>query len=334
MLPRRRDTLTAKAPLADRPRGARNPPIGQYQPVRWIAKAALQGGISMLPNADAANYRFQRRITRTLPRSKEGFLQHAYEAAEHIEALERLSGTAAEKARLYEFGAGWDLIGPLTNCALGVSAQTLVDIRHNVRLELVNDTLRQLHRDRELIGERLDRELRALDTEPLASLGELQERFGIRYLAPSDARSTGLDPGSFDLISSTFTMEHIQGADLAAILAESRRLLAPGGLMSSAIDMKDHYSYFDASISPYNFLRFSERVWWALNPPIHFQNRLRRSDYLRLFEGAGHAVVEERTVWGSEDDLLLVASLPPAARFRDYEPRDRGARELRIATRG
>ena len=47
---------------------------------------------------------------------------------------------------------------------------------------------------------------------------------------------------------------------------------------------KGHYSCFDGTIGPYNFLRFSDELWGLVSPGLHYQNRLRRSDYLRLLE--------------------------------------------------
>ena len=44
---------------------------------------------------------------------------------------------------------------------------------------------------------------------PIASLEELEARFGIRYLAPRDARATALPAGSVDFVSSTSTLEHV-----------------------------------------------------------------------------------------------------------------------------
>ena len=74
--------------------------------------------------------------------------------------------------------------------------------------------------------------------------------------------------------------------------------------MSSRIDLSDHHSHFDASLSPYNFLRFDDRRWRLANSSLLFQNRLRRPD---------EAV---------PDDL--------AEGFRAYEPEDLAVVGLRL----
>ena len=64
----------------------------------------MQGSISVLPRSDSVNLAFQRRVTRTLPRSKESFLQHVSEAAVHVDALRVRTNIATGDARVYEFG--------------------------------------------------------------------------------------------------------------------------------------------------------------------------------------------------------------------------------------
>ena len=51
--------------------------------------------------------------------------------------------------------------------------------------------------------------------------------------------------------------------------------------------MQDHYSFFDPGISAFNFLKFSEPTWSLINSSVHYQNRLRASDFRRLHEDAG-----------------------------------------------
>jgi SAM-dependent methyltransferase len=76
-------------------------------------------------------------------------------------------------------------------------------------------------------------------------------------------------------------------------LKETHRLLKPGGILSMRIDYKDHWSYFDNSIGPYNFLVYSKKKWKRYNPSLHYQNRMRHSDYLRIIKEVGFTLVKE-----------------------------------------
>jgi len=301
--------------------------------MRWLAKAALQRGLGLLPQGERLNYVFQRRVLRSLPAGESVFRRKFARALQHLGAYEEHGpGTPAEEACFYEFGAGWDLAIPLSYAALGVGRQVLVDIRPSVRVELVNDSLAAFDRLWEELEAEAGRQLRRLG-EPIGSPEELEERFGIAYLAPRDARTTGLAAETVDFVSSTDTCEHIPAGDLAAIFHESRRLLRPGGAFSCRIDLQDHYSYFDPSLSRYNFLRFSDRVWSLVNSPLHNQNRLRSHDYLRLVREAGFEVVAERPSAPSEQGLEELRALPLASRFRRYTPEELGVTILSFVAR-
>jgi SAM-dependent methyltransferase len=295
-------------------------PLLRSPPMRWLVKATAQNLFSVLPRGERLNYQFQRRVIRSLPTSDARFRRKLVRAFQHFDAFARY-GKAGEPV-FYEFGAGWDLAVPLAYYGLGVERQILVDIRPIVRLELVNDSIRKFEASKQELEEAGGRSLRPLGAADVSSLAELEERFGIRYLAPCDARDTGLPAQSIDFISSTDTMEHIPEDDLLRILVECRRLLKPEGLMSYRIGMEDHYAYFDRSVSHYNFLRFPDPVWRLLNPALHYQSRLRHPDYVRLARAAGLEIVEDRPSRPTEADLATLRGMKLARRFRDAYARE------------
>ena len=301
--------------------------------MRWVVKAAFQKTMSLLPVSHRVNYLFQRRIARSLPSSDEEFVRKAVIAVQHFNEFSAHGNVEKEKAVFYEFGTGWDLAIPLIFYSLGIEHQILVDIRPNVRADLVEDSIAKLARHRRRLEEEADEALRPLPVPRIASLSRLKE-FGIAYLAPRDARNTGLPSRSVDFVSSTMTLEHVPEPDIASILDESARLLTPGGLLSCRIDLQDHYSYVDGSVSRYNFLKFSDRTWKLVNSGVHFQNRLRYPDYVRLVKAAGLEVVSERVSRPSTRDLELLAAmkLPPEFRGR-YSLEELGVKGLTIVAR-
>src|SRR3954468_5086516 len=285
--------------------------------MRWLAKAAVQKGLGALPQGERLNYVFQRRVLRSLPAGDGALRQKFSRAVQHLGAYEQHGpGVPAAEATFYEFGAGWDLAIPLAYGLLGVGRQVLVDIRPSARVELVNDSLASFERLRGELEGIAGRELRDAGGA-VARLEDVEERFGIRYLAPCDARGTGLPAESIEFVSSTDTCEHIRGTDLAQIFRECHRLLRPAGAFSCRIDLQDHYAYFDRSLSKYNFLRYPDGAWQLVNSPLHFQNRLRAPDYLRLVREAGFEVVVERPSGPSKDGLDELEHLPLAPRFRN-----------------
>ena len=94
---------------------------------------------------------------------------------------------------------------------------------------------------------------------------------------------------------------------------EGKRLLRPGGLAIHHIDYSDHFAHSDPRLSPIHFLQYSEKQWarYAGNRYM-YMNRLRHDDMLRLFEEAGHRIVNEDL----QRNLGVTGALPLDARFR------------------
>ena len=70
----------------------------------------------------------------------------------------------------------------------------------------------------------------------------------------------------------------------------------------------------------------SHMDWRPFNSGKQYVNRLRHSDYLRMFREVGFTIVEETSVPGVPPDDLVVAD-----QFRGYAPDDLYAVKGRIA---
>ena len=291
--------------------------------MRWQVKAAIQRSLSVLPKGEELNFLLQKRVLRSFPVT-DGYLQeHFHEGMKHIEAVEAHGRVPLADVRAYEFGVGWTLIGPLTFWMAGIDRQTIVDISALMRWPLVNDSIARMSAMHDVLEARAGRPLRRIDPRPLRTQSELQNRFGIDYRAPLDARVTGLPAGSMDLISSTNTLEHIPEDDIAAIMRECARLLSADGLVSCRVDLQDHYSFFDSGISVYNYLRYSDRAWKLVNSRIHYQNRLRARDYLAFFEQGGLQVTDYTLGEPTPEHRATLSTLPIATRFTaKYRPEE------------
>jgi SAM-dependent methyltransferase len=286
---------------------------------RWVGKALVQQAVGALPRGHRVNALLQQRVTGRLPRQGEVFVAHVAEHARHQRALLDLRpGLAASGLRAFEFGAGYDLLGPMVRWSAGVDAQTLIDLRPVLRLELVNDTLRKFHDWHAELEAAAELPLRRPSAEPVTDLAEIEERFGIRYEAPRNATATGLPDASFELVTSTWTLEHIPPAEIVRILQEMRRLLTPDGIVSCLVDLKDHFSYFAPSLSPYSFLRFGDRAFSIVNPKLQWQSRLRAPEYRALAEAAGFDVLLEVDEPGLPEDLEALRRLRVAPRFAPF----------------
>ena len=225
--------------------------------MNWKIKAAIQLCLSKYTFGERLNYLLQRYVTRSLPGSDTCFLSQTSTARKHMEIANKYCSRPIKECVFYEFGAGWELIIPLAFYTFGVENQILVDIRNLLRSNLINSTIEKFQRMGSNLG--LDREPHHFLPSGCSLLLPLSKYYGIKYLAPYDARNTGIDACSIDFITSTNTLEHIPPKDIQMILKECHRLLKDDGVMSFFIDYSDHYSHFDRTITVYNFLQYSEK---------------------------------------------------------------------------
>jgi hypothetical protein len=285
--------------------------------MKWQTKSAVLRALDKLPAGDALYYFMQRNVTHSLPRPIKRIPEYSRNFYRHIEAF-RSWGIDLDKGLLMTFGAGWDLFENLIFYGYGVNRQIVIDIKPLARRELINGIAAYL--DKNAVEGAVPRRFLPLE-EATGLNASLLRRYGIDYRTPGDARSVDLLDRAVDMIATTHTLEHIPGDVIADIMKECRRLISPGGAVSMLIDYSDHYSHADPSISVYNFLRFPINEWRPHNVDRHFQNRLRHSDYERLFEAAGFRIVTNEPERPSDWKRLLQRQ-PIAQEFRGYELED------------
>jgi SAM-dependent methyltransferase len=287
--------------------------------MKWQTKSSVLRALDMLPSGgDNLHYFLQRNITRSLPRSIQQILKYAASHRRHIEAF-RSRGIELSNGLLMSFGAGWDLFENIVFYGYGINRQIVLDIKPLARIELIDGIAAYLS----------ENPLEGAAPRPFAPLGGdlkggLLRHYGINYLAPTDARATTLAPGSVDMIATTNTLEHIPKDVIADIMKECRRLIAPHGVVSMTVDYSDHFAHADPSITVYNFLSIEAEKWRRHNVDRHFQNRLRHSDYVRLFQEAAFKIVTQEPI-RPPDWKSLLERQTIVREFQGYEAEDLAA---------
>jgi SAM-dependent methyltransferase len=290
---------------------------------RWYLKAALQGVLSHVPGGRRGNEFLQAHVTRSLGFSDSFFRRKAGQAARHAAAYRELARVPRDDFTALELGTGWYPVVPVGLFLCGAGRVYTVDVRSGLTLERVRRVLTAYAAGaaQGTLGELLPghdatrvETLRAALAGPTATAEGLLSRVGVQVVV-GDVLRVGFEPGSIDLIVSNNTLEHVPAGVLEAMFGEFHRLLAADGLMSHSIDLSDHYSHFDHGISPYNFLRYSDRRWRWFNGDLGYQNRWRVSDYRDLHARIGFEIAEETSSAGRPQ---LIDTVPLAGRFRGY----------------
>lgn len=289
----------------------------------WMLRAAVQGGLSLLPKSQFWNYAVQKYVIKTLHQDIGTFHEKLVYSRRHVENYNFAASEPWPPPTALEIGTGWHPAVPIALYLCGVSKVRTIDkvgLAHSASVrEVIGHFLEYEEKGKLVemlpwvIADRLDVLRGILKSEVRSSSDEMLNRMGIRALV-CDARRVPLPDSSVKLFVSNLTLEHIPEDILRSIFLEFGRLAAPRPVMSHYIDMRDHYAGFDSSITPFNFLKYSGRVWRFCNNKLLHQNRLRVSDFRRIHADTGFKILSEHNNKGSEVDL---DSIRVAEEFRN-----------------
>ena len=306
---------------------------------KWVLKALVQKGISLLPYSHRINYLFQRYVTRGVVLNENYFFDRIIHGRNHLEAYRKLTGSKSPNKTL-ELGSGWYPIVPIYLYLTGSNEIWSIDILDYSSIEGINKTIEMfinqidaglLYPETEgFIEQRIDNLRQKLDRGSATKIDALLE-LNIKQII-ANAATTEFSSNYFDLIHSNNTFEHIPEAVLVNILKEFMRILKDHGAMSHFIDLSDHFAHFDHSISIYNFLRFSDFQWRIIDNSIQPQNRLRIADYHRILRktDVNYEVFDFR-----EGDFNALKSVRLHQRYAEYSMNDLAVSHCHfIATKG
>jgi hypothetical protein len=295
----------------------------------WLIKSATHRVISWLPRRQFWNGLLQSYITKSTELTPKVFEDKVRECQRHLEAM--ALGEARRQQTgftVLELGTGWLPIITVGLHLCGAREIWSVDIDPLLRKDRVRQLV-ELFRDYGQSG-KLHSLLPAVSSERLHGLASLIPFTGLEepaaflgrlniHILIQDARHLPLPEHSIDFFESSGVLEYIPPPVLHGIFREFHRLASPGAAMSHRLNLVDQFSYFDSSLTPFNFLKYSAAQWRWLNSPLIWQNRLRISDYRRLLDETGFELCREESVSGSPVDL---AKVKLAAEFEGYSEAD------------
>lgn len=203
------------------------------------------------------------------------------------------------------------------------------DINYNFSFKIAKQLVKVIYQNLDLVSDALgvkydllkDRceKIHNSDTEKI-----LFSNLNFEYNAPGDVRSTKLKSNTLDIIFSYGVIEHIPTKDLIEVLSETKRIMRKDGRHYHVIGTHDHYSYAGLG-NGVNFLRYSSWHWFLMTGnSLSYHNRLRISDYQRIFKNLGFRV-EYQDKELLTKNLKILETLPINIMFQGYSKEDLAA---------
>ena len=289
--------------------------------MNWRAKGLIQQVLSRVPGGQRLNSLLQQRLGGLKNVSSNVDTKVRADWLVLVDHLQRLSWPL-EGCRYVEIGTGWYPTLPVCFHLVGAATCHTYDLSRLADAELTKRMLARLAVHLEQISAKtgVSQELlqeRLVRLQQAADFNEFCSRAGIEYHAPADATVTTLPAGSVDVVFSNSVLEHVTKDALDGLMHETRRILRPGGLAVHSVNCGDHYAYFDRTVSPINYLRYTESHWKLWNNDLQYQNRLRPDDFLASAQRAGLELV--LNMQRPRPELLAkFESLRIAPEFRHY----------------
>lgn len=309
----------------------------------YRAKAFIQNLVSKLPSALSYDvYYFIQRHFGGLRKNK---INPAPKLQQSLKVIHSITGLGLDvKGKtFFELGTGRTLDVPMGLWLSGASGIYTIDLNPYLKTELVFDSLEYYRRHEEDIRAIFkeythygvfEQRSKLLSGFHGATVEEFMALLNIKYLAPMDAASVPLKDNTVDYYFSINVLEHIPPDILKAIVVEAKRITKTDGLQVHLIDPSDHFSHSDRNISSINFLKFPEKRHVVLSANRYmYHNRLRASDYYRIFAQAGIKVISKQETVEKDALELLKRGFLVDEKYKDYSPDDLAVTRMGIIGR-
>jgi len=234
--------------------------------------------------------------------------------------------------RILELGTGWLHWEAITLRLFFEVEAVLYDVWDNRQLGGLLNYMRQLKavlRELDLSPTEFSRADSLIDQIlTVKSFDELYKLLGFTYVVDSQGSLSRFRDESFQLVVSAGVLEHVFRDAVPTLIAETHRILQPGGWAVHSIDTSDHLAHYDLSVSRKRYLSYPEWLWRGLfQNHVQYINRIQRSEWLELFRNNRFELVEE------EFREIDISKLKLSNRFSAMDQRDLKCTVIKVTLR-
>lgn len=264
--------------------------------IKYALATAAFKGFSVSPGTRTAYRRFGN-VVETARRRQGDVPDYYIDETVRLSRITQTYEPISDGDRVFELGTGYVHRESIAIKLFADVQLTMFDVVDNRLWRVFPKYLTALREALPQLGLAADRQQRAQqlieDLLRARSFEEAYEVLGAEYIMNSDGSTAGAESESYAMVISLAVLEHIQAEMLPQVIAETYRLLRPGGYAVHGFDLSDHYWYFDSSMSRKNYLRFAPETWdrW-LSSRVMYINRVQRPEWEALFKGANFEIVD------------------------------------------
>lgn len=168
-----------------------------------------------------------------------------------------------------EIGSGW---APILPYLLVYDAGVKKVLTYDVNKHYQQKTIQQLN---EIFKRKYNYEVN--DSVVQLSLNKKVNYFPYTNVADADLKDV-------DIVVSRFVLEHVTTVDIEKMHQSFADKLKSGTYILHLISPSDHRAYTDQNISLYDFLKYSQQEWDAIQTKFDYHNRLRLPQYLEILQ--------------------------------------------------
>ena len=302
---------------------------------KWRRKVAIMRICAKMPFGDRLYRAGQKCFCRLKPNPMSRLPAQGEIARWFLESGRQIDGSC-----VFEVGTGHLPAAPIGFFLCGARSVITVDLHRRMEWDLTRESLNWIaaHRDevfriyQGMVDEALfDKRFGILTRFQHDPVGFFRES-GIEYLAPMDAAHTDLPENSIDCHFSITVLEHIPKGIIKSIFLEAKRVLKLSGAAIHFVDLSDLFQHQDKSITRINFLKYSNTDWERIaENQFAYCNRMRMSDYVKLFEDLGFTIERQENIVDQEAVIALrEAKLKIDAAFSGHDQEELCSTSLRV----
>ncbi|HEY0756475.1 MAG TPA: class I SAM-dependent methyltransferase [Ktedonobacteraceae bacterium] len=297
--------------------------------LKYIMTATALKAFSLSPQT-RQGYRFLGNTLGQKKRIQAGLSREYINRAKNILALYDQYLTMQPGARVLEIGTGW-VHWEATILRLFYDVEiTLFDIWDNRHFEAYKCYCQKLD---EIIDSEIELEparrarVHGLleEIQNASTFDDIYAILNFTYVVNPQGTLDVFADQSFDLITSSNVLEHVDKAILPAFTQDFYRILKVGGYSIHQIDLGDHLSYYDQRARAKNYLRYDDTTWKRFfENDVQYFNRVQKPLWMEMFQASKLELVNVESV-----DVDLKA-LPIAQSYQDINAQDLRCWTLRV----